>query len=182
MSRLTRDSSRRRASLLATSSFFAASLLAGAGGLSVTMTPSVALANGECTTNGPGIVVCNPGAYLSGITYTATLNNTNTGVDGTTLLLNSDTIEPTKGQNGVTLTNTVSNEPLAVTLVIQKAGTASTFIDAFTGGNGIDVASTGSNIQVSTDDVILGGGGRRLRRQRHRHEHRQRRHDDDQDR
>ena len=133
MSRSTRDSVRRRASLLATTSFVAASVLGSAGALTATFLPSVALANSECT-NLSGLVVCDPPStkYTAGVTYTAAAVTTTTGI-----LLNDVNVT----NKGVTLTSNTAGADLSVQTTWETTqGGAASNVTATT-GNGITVES-----------------------------------------
>ncbi len=155
MFRSTRVTTRRRASLLATSSFVAASVLASVGAIGVTAFPSVAMAASECGT-APGILVCNPPdkAYPNGITYTGA----NPSAGATTLQLNeSQVTQAGPGVNGVTLTATTGVN-LAVLTVLQNKGDPAVNVAGTANGSGILVSSTGGDVSVGTVDLFLGDG------------------------
>ncbi len=161
MSRSTRDSVRRRASLLATTSFVAASVLAGAGALTAVMTPSVAMAASECgaVTLG-GLLICNPPStkYTKGITYTAA-NITNTAG----AYLNDINVKDTGGgNNGVTFTSGTAGANLAVQTSWETIlGGAASNVDATTKGDGILVSSSkAGDVSINTVDaeILISGG------------------------
>ncbi|HEX7758403.1 MAG TPA: hypothetical protein VF459_02795 [Caulobacteraceae bacterium] len=145
MSRTVRATARRRISLLATSSLVASTIIAGAGGVALTaFTPAVALAATCTQTEGTyaapnastgGTITCGPGSVAS-IGFTSPTAGTDILMQGNLVVNNG----------GLLLTSTGAfNLGVAVT-----PGFTGGSIDATGAGeDGIHVASTGGNVQVS---------------------------------
>lgn len=148
MSRPT--STRRRLSLLASSSLAVASLMAGVGGV-VALAPSQALAANECgdpsaNAGGDDVLICN-GAYPTGIDYTAT-------TDGNLVLLLVDTVTVPDG--GVRLTG-AAGEGLGVSTVTGIVDGGDINITNI-GGIGIDLSGTAANVSVNITEADAGDG------------------------
>jgi hypothetical protein len=148
MSRKT-VTTRRRVSLLASSSLVAASLMAGVGGVAV-LTPSQALAANECgdpsaNAGADDVMVCN-GAYTE-IDYTTT-------TDGNLVVLLVDQVTVTTG--GI---NVIGNagEDLAVTQVTAIAGAGDVSVNN-NAGRGVNVVANNGDASIELIDGDLADG------------------------
>ena len=133
----------RRATFLATTSFVAANILAGAGALTATaFTPSAALAATCDTFNGniSGTVTCD-GTAGATVTYTVTANGT--VVNPQDVTINDNTA------NGIAIDAGGFNTALNFQTNSGKGGTGSTVTSTFAGGNGI-LITNGGNINLTT--------------------------------
>ncbi|RYF93456.1 MAG: hypothetical protein EON95_08875 [Caulobacteraceae bacterium] len=155
---MAKSSSRRRLSLLASSSLVAASLLAGAG--AVTLTPGVALAGvnecGDPSANGaaPDVFVCS-GTILTGVDYTTTTDgNLTLGLLDNVGIVNGVAVTGNAGEN-LTVLQATSGVGFGDATVINAGGFAID-VNASGGGNAV--------INLVGDDggaVIQGSSGLR---------------------
>lgn len=149
MSRPT--STRRRLSLLASSSLAVASLMAGVGGGVVALAPTQALAANECgdpsgNAGAPDVFFCT-GAYPTGIDYTAT-------VDGDLVLLLVDTVTVPDG--GIRLVGG-AGEGLGLSTVTGIVDNGDINITNI-GGLGIDLSGTAANVTLNIFETDAGDG------------------------
>ena len=137
----------RRISLLASSSFLASTLMAGAGGMALTaMTPVIALANPVCNTGAPdgtyaapaasaGTFTCGPGPAAS-LGFTSA-TGTNLYTSGN-LVVNAGGLKVISTGNGIIV---IEQSPVTVT--------SGGFINATgSGEDGIYAKSAGGNVTV----------------------------------
>ena len=151
MSRDSRAKTRRRISLLTTSSFVATTMLSGVGALAaVALTPMQAWAANECgdpALNGaaPDLFSCAPGTYPTGVTTTT---------DGDLTLLLVDKVATTTG--GIQITDTGANFVHIARSVLFPGGGDPSIVN--TGGAGLSITGGTGTINVDLSSASNTGG------------------------